>query len=134
MTFQSGDRVQNVDLDFHNVQFLYSDGQAYHFMDRETYEQPSVPAEIVGETANFLKEGAQVKLTFYEGEALDIEIPITVDLEVTEAGVSVKGDTATGVTKKVTTETGLLVQVPNFIQLGDIIRVNTEEKSYITRI
>lgn len=133
-TFQSGDRVQDVRLDFHNVQFLYSDGQNYHFMDLDTFEQPAISSSVIGNTANYLKEGLEVKLTFYKGEALDIELPLTVDLKVIEAGIAVRGDTATGVTKKVTTETGLQIQVPNFVEEGDTIRVNTSEDSYITRV
>jgi len=133
-TFTSGDRVQDVRLDHHNVQYLYNDGQFYHFMDLETFEQPALSADILGDSTQYLKEGLQVKLTFYEGEPLDVELPLTVDLEVTEAEMSVRGDTATGVTKKVTTETGAQVQVPNFIELGDVIRVNTSEGSYITRV
>ena len=134
MTFTSGDRVQDVRLDFHNVQYLYNDGDFYHFMDLETYEQPAISKDVIGESVNYLKEGLEVKLTFYEGEPLDIELPITVDLEVIEAEMSVRGDTATGVTKKVVTETGLNVQVPNFINVGDVIRVNTNEGNYITRV
>jgi elongation factor P len=133
LTFTSGDRVQDVRLDYHNVQYLYSDGDFYHFMDLETYEQPAISKDVIGESANYLKEGLTVKLTFYEGDPLDIELPITVDLEVTEAEMSVRGDTATGVTKKIVTETGLSVQVPNFINVGDVIRVNTNEGNYITR-
>ncbi|MBN1146922.1 MAG: elongation factor P [Anaerolineales bacterium] len=133
-TFNSGDRVQDVRLDFHNVQYLYSDGQFYHFMDLETYEQPAISAEILGDDALYLKEGLEVKLTFYEGKPLDIELPMTIDLEVTEAEMAVRGDTATGVTKKVTTETGLQVQVPAFVEVGNIIRVNTTDNSYITRV
>ena len=134
MTFTSGDRVQDVRLDFHNVQYLYNDGQFYHFMDLETYEQPAISIEMIGDASNYLKEGMEVKLTFYEGEPIDIELPLTVDLEVVEAELAVRGDTATGVTKKVVTETGLQVQVPNFVEVGDIIRVNTNDSSYITRV
>jgi elongation factor P len=134
MTFTSGDRVQDVRLDFHNVQYLYNDGQFYHFMDLETYEQPAISVEMIGDVSYFLKEGMEVKLTFYEGEPIDIELPLTVDLEVTEAEMAVRGDTATGVTKKVITETGLQVQVPNFVEVGDVIRVNTSDNSYITRV
>lgn len=133
MTFSSGDRVQDIRLDFHNVQFLYSDGDFFHFMDLETYEQPAISKDVVAEMAGFLKEGMEVKLTFYEGEPLDIELPSTVDLLVTEAEIAVRGDTATGVTKKVTTETGLQVQVPNFVEAGNVIRVNTSDGSYVTR-
>lgn len=133
-TFQSGDRVQDVRLDFHNVQYLYNDGQFYHFMDLDTYEQPAISKEILGDMSLFLKEGLEVKLTFYEGEPIDVELPTSVDMEVVEAEVAVRGDTATGVNKKVVTETGLQVQVPNFIETGDVIRVNTTDGSYVTRV
>jgi len=133
-TFQSGDRVQDVQLDYHKVQYLYNDGEYFHFMDLETYEQPAISKAIIGDSINYLKEGLEVKLTIYEGEPLDFELPLTVDLKVMDAGVAVRGDTATGVTKKVVTETGYQVQVPNFIGTGDTIRVNTENGSYITRV
>lgn len=133
MTFQSGDRVQDISLDYHNVQYLYTDGQFFHFMDLDTYEQPAITAEMIGDMAGYLKENLEVKLTFYQGKPLDIELPLTVDLEVTQADVAVRGDTATGVTKKVTTETGLQVQVPNFVEVGDVIRVNTSTGAYVTR-
>jgi elongation factor P len=133
-TFSSGDRVQEARLDFHNVQYLYTDGTHYHFMDLETYEQPAIPAEILGETASYLKEGMEAKLTFYQGEPLDIDLPTSVDLKVVQAEVAVRGDTATGVTKKVTTETGLQVQVPNFVNEGDVIRVDTRTGTYVTRV
>jgi len=134
LTFTSGDRLQDIRLEFHNVQYLYKDGEFYHFMDLDTYEQPVISVDVLGDTALYLKEGSEVKLTFYQGEQLDIEVPLTIDLEVTEADISVRGDTATGVTKKVTTETGLQVQVPNFVEVGNVIRVNTSDGSYITRV
>ncbi len=134
MTFQSGDRVQDVRLDFHNVQYLYTDGSLYYFMDLETFEQPAIPAEILGDQAKMLKENMEVKLTFFEGEPLDVELPTTVDLLITEAEMAVRGDTATGVTKKVITETGLQVQVPGFVNAGDTIRVNTTDGTYVTRV
>lgn len=133
-TFNSGDRVQNIRLDFHNVQYLYSDGEMYHFMDLETYEQPALNQETLGDTTDYLKEGLEVKLTFYQGEPLDIELPITIDMEVIRAEPSVRGDTATGVTKKVTTETGLEVDVPAFVGVGDKVRVDTRDGSYVTRV
>jgi elongation factor P len=133
-TFTSGVRVQDVRLDFHNVQYLYSDGDFYHFMDQDTYEQPALSKEIVGDSYGYLKEGLECKLTFYQGQALDIELPLTVDMEVVEADMAVRGDTATGVTKKVVTETGLQVQVPGFVEVGDTIRINTSTGSYVTRV
>lgn len=133
-TFQSGDRVQDARLDFHNVQYLYRDGDLFYFMDLETYEQPALPKNIVGDYAPYLKENMEIKLTFYEGEPIDIELPTSVDMLVVQADVAVRGDTATGVTKKITTDTGLTVQVPNFVDVGDTIRVDTRTGGYVTRV
>lgn len=133
-TFNSGLSVQDVSLDFHNVAYLYTDGDFYHFMDNVTFEQPAIKAEMLGETALYLKEGMEVKLTFYNGVPLDVEFPSSVDLKVIEAETAIRGDTATGVTKKVKTETGLEVQCPQFVKVGDVIRVNTETGNYVTRV
>jgi elongation factor P len=133
-TFNSSERVQDVRLEYHNVQFLYPDGDLYYFMDLETFEQPGIHKDVIGEQAIFLKEGTEVKLTFFENEPLDVELPTTVDLLVTQADTSVRGDTATGVTKKVTLETGASVNTPNFVQEGDIIRVDTRTGEYVTRV
>jgi elongation factor P len=133
-TFNSGLSVQDVRLDFHNVSYLYNDGDFYHFMDNETFEQPAIKAEILGETALYLKEGMEVKITFYNNAPLDVEFPSTVDLKVVEAETAIRGDTATGVTKKVKTETGLEVQCPQFVKVGDVIRINTETGEYTTRV
>lgn len=134
LSFISGDRVQDVRLDYQNAQFLYSDGEFYHFMNLDTYEQPAIHKDVLEDAVPYLKEGMEVKLTFYEGQPLDIDLPITVDLEVVQAEMVVRGDTATGVTKKVTTETGLDVQVPAFVEVGDVIRVDTRDGSYVTRV
>lgn len=133
-SFNSGDRVQDIRLDFHNVQYLYSDGTHYHFMDLDTFEQTALGEEILEDATHYLKEGMEVKLTFFEGEPLDVDLPTTVDLEVTEALPAVRGDTATGVTKSVTTETGLEVDCPSFVETGDIIRVDTRSGTYVTRL
>ena len=134
MTFNSGNRVQDVRLDYHNSQFLYSDDRFYYFMDNQNYEQYPVNAEIIGEQAPFLKPNMDVKLMFFESEALDVELPTSVDMLITKAEPSVRGDTATGVTKKVITETGLEVQVPSFVNQGDTIRVDTRNGNYVTRV
>jgi len=133
-TFNSGLSVQDVSLDFHNVAYLYNDGDFYHFMDNETFEQPALKAEMLGDDALYLKEGMEVKLTFYNGVPLDVEFPSSVDLKVVEAENAIRGDTATGVTKRVRTETGLMVNCPQFVKVGDIIRVNTETGEYVTRV
>ena len=133
-TFNSGNSVQDVRLEYHNVQYLYSDGDFYNFMDNETFEQPAIKADVLGDDALYLIEGMEVKLTFYNGEAIDIEFPTSVDLEVTESDMAIRGDTATGVTKKVRVQTGLQVQVPNFVSVGDTIRVDTRTGEYLTRV
>ena len=133
-TFQSGDRVQDARLDFHNAQYLYHDGSLYHFIDVENFEQYAIASEIMADQAGYLKENMEVKLTFYHDEPLDVELPTSVDLEVTEAEVAVRGDTATGVTKKVTCETGLTVQCPQFVNVGDTIRIDTRTGTYVTRV
>lgn len=132
-TFISGDRVQDVRLDYRVAQYLYKDDDAYHFMDTESYEQPALRGETLGDAVDYLTEGLEVKLTFFEGEALDIELPTAVDLEVVQAEMGVKGDTATGANKQVVTETGLKVQVPLFVEQGDTIRVDTRSGEYLTR-
>jgi elongation factor P len=132
-TFISGSQVQDARLDFHAVQYLYNDGETFYFMDQETFEQPGIPKEVLGDSVAFLQEGMACKLTFYKGEPLDVELPITVDLKVVYAETAVRGDTATGVTKKVKVETGVEVQVPNFVKEGDVIRVDTRTGEYVTR-
>jgi elongation factor P len=134
MTFSSGERVQDVRLEYHNVQFLYTDGSLYHFMDMETFEQPAISSGLIGDAAQFLKEGVEVKLTFFENEALDVDLPTTIDLKVVKAESAVKGDTATGVTKKVELETGAEVNTPAFVEEGDVIRIDTRTGEYVTRV
>lgn len=133
-TFNSGQSVQDVSLDFHNVSYLYRDGDFYYFMDNETFEQPAIKGDVLGDNALYLKEGMEVKLTFYNGAPLDVEIPSSVELKVVEAEMAIRGDTATGVTKKVITETGLEVMCPQFVKVGDVIRVSTETGEYVTRV
>jgi elongation factor P len=133
-TFQSGDRVQDIRLDHHIAQYIYNDGGFYYFMDTETYEQTPLSAEALGESINFLKENLEVKLTFYQEQPIDVELPAAVDLQVVESEAAVKGDTATGANKYVTCETGLKVQVPLFVNAGDTIRVNTVTGEYVTRV
>jgi len=134
MTFNSSDRVQDIRLDHQQVQFLYSDSEFYHFMNLETYNQTALPGEIIAEAVPYLKPEMEVKLTFFEGEALDIDLPTTVDLEVIEAEPAARGDTATGLTIKVKTETGLELAVPAFITTGSVIRVDTRTGAYVTRV
>lgn len=134
LTFTSGDRVPDVQLDHHNVQYLYNDGEYYHFMDLDTFEQPAIPAALVGEIAPYLKEGLEIKLTFFGNEPLDLELPITVEQKIEHVDQALRGDTATGVSTRAVTETGLEVQVPAFINAGDTIRIDTRTGAYVTRV
>jgi elongation factor P len=133
-TFISGDRVSDIRLEYHQVQYLYHDGDLYHFMDVETYEQPVLNGSMIGDAVHYLTEGLEVKLTLYGNEPIDVELPTSVDMEVIEAEYAVKGDTATGATKSVVTDTGLKVQVPLFVNAGDKIRIDTRTGDYLTRV
>jgi elongation factor P len=132
--FQSGGRVQDVRLDHQTVQYLYNDGETYHFMDTKTYEQPILSADMLGEHAQFLKENIMVDLLTYDGQPIEVELPTTVDLKVTETAPGFKGDTASGGGKPATLETGVVITVPFFVAVGDTVRVDTRDGSYVTRV
>jgi elongation factor P len=133
-TFSANDKFQDVRLELRQVQFLYRDGDLYYFMDTETYEQPALSADLLGDRADYLKDGLVLSISMHESQPLEIELPVTVDLEVIQTDPGVKGDTATGATKRATLETGLDVQVPLFIEQGDIVRVDTRTGEYLTRL
>ena len=132
-TFTSSDRVQDIRLAHRKVQYLYKDGDFYHFMDLETYEQPVLNASMLQNTLPFLSEGLNLELVEYNGQPLEIEIPLIVELKVIEVEAAVKGDTATGATKNVITSTGLQIQAPLFVRVGDVIRVDTRTGAYLSR-
>ena len=133
-TFISGDRVQDIRLDHAEVQYMYNDGDLFYFMNIETYEQPALSREALGDAINYLIDGLVLELSSYEGEPIDIEVPITVDMEVVEAEPGFKGDTAQGATKKAVLETGLVVNVPLFVEVGDKIRIDSRSGEYQTRV
>jgi elongation factor P len=134
LTFISGDRVQDIRLETAVVEYLYADSDFLHFMDIQTFEQPQIRADVFEDDRLYLIENLQLKLSSYEGEVLDYELPTTVEQEVVEAEMAIAGDTATGFTKQIVTETGLKVQVPGFVERGDVIRVDTRTGEYITRV
>ncbi len=134
LTFTSGDRVQDARLEKHAYQYLYDDGQFYVFMDTSTYEQKQVSHTVMEEDAGYLVDNMELELLSYEGEIIDYELPKSMEFDVVEAENAVAGDTATGATKEVITETGLKVRTPLFVQAGDRIKVNTESGEYITRV
>ncbi|MBC8248961.1 MAG: elongation factor P [Anaerolineales bacterium] len=133
-TFSPDDRINDVRLELRWVQYLYSDGTIYYFMDTETYEQPALSAEILGGAVDYLTENMTLQISTYDGEPIDIVLPVTVDLEVIEAPPGFAGDTATGATKQVTLETGLKVTTPLFVEEGDIVRVDTRTGQYLSRL
>lgn len=128
--FQSGDKVAPVFLEHRPVQYLYSDGDLYYFMDSESYEQIMLTAAQIGEGTNYLKEGLMLAIMTIKGETVTIEMPTSVELQVTETQPGFKGDRATAGTKAAQLETGVTVQVPLFINTGNIIRVNTRTGGY----
>ncbi|GAB4307539.1 MAG: elongation factor P [Phototrophicales bacterium] len=133
-TYNTGSRVQDVRLEAVEMEYLFDDGEFLHFMDNETFEQPQIRKDIFGDDIYYMKEGTVIKLLRYEGELIDYELPSTMDFTVVEAENAVAGDTANNPTKKVTTDTGLVVTVPMFVKEGDVIRVKTEDGSYQTRV
>ena len=133
-SFQAGDKWPRAQLDRRPVQFLYRDGEDFHFMENETYDQFSLRADQLSDAALYLKDGMSVDRTSYQGETIGIELPVTVDLAVVETEPGFAGDTQTGARKPATTETGLVVQVPIFVGEGDTIRVDTRTGEYQTRV
>jgi elongation factor P len=133
-TFQAGTRWPRARVDSRKVMYLYSDGDAYHFMDNETYDQFAIRGVMLGDDARFLKDNTEVYVNMYEGEVLGVDLPITVYLKVTQTDPGFAGDTATGAKKAATLETGLVVQVPLFVNEGDTLRIDTRNGEYMTRL
>src|SRR5579872_2169791 len=131
--FSSEDRVEKANLEEHEMEYLYDDGEYYYFMNTETYEQMHLMKDLLGDATNYLIAQLKVKVEFYEGKPMSVELPPTVDLTVVETEPSLKGATVSNVTKPAKTETGLVVQVPAFITEGQKIRVNTAEGTYQER-
>jgi elongation factor P len=133
-TFRADENVQQAVIDRRPHQFLYRDDMGFHFMDGETYSQIALDSEYVGDAASFLREGDTIDLAIYDGKPIGLNLPASVELEVTESEPAVKGDRVAGATKPVTLETGLVVQVPLFIEQGDRIKVDTRSGEYQTRV
>ena len=130
---RSEDSVERAVLDERQMQYLYKDGDAYHFMDTENYEQMHMTAEALGDSVNYLVPEATIAVEFYGHEPVGIELPVTVDLKVVDTVPGIKGATASNQIKPATTETGLVVNVPPFINPGDVIRVSTDSGEYLSR-
>jgi elongation factor P len=131
--FRSEDKAERITLEQHQMEFLYeADGQ-YHFMNTEDYEQTALEADILGDAVHYLIPNSRIEVEFHEGKPMGVSLPKTVDLKVTETAPGLKSATVTNVLKPATTETGLVVPVPNFISEGDVIRVDTETGAYLSR-
>ena len=131
--FSSEDKVERAILDEHEMEYLYDDGEYYYFMNSENYEQMHLTKDILGDAVDYLIPNLKVKVEFYEGKPMSVELPPTVDLTVVETEPGLKGATVSNVTKPAKMETGLVVQVPPFITEGEKIRVNTAEGTYQER-
>ncbi|MBI1806603.1 MAG: elongation factor P [Ignavibacteria bacterium] len=132
--FRAGEAVDPVRIETKDFQYLYHDGTGYVFMDNETYDQMSIGEEVVGEGSEFLKENETVEIAFNGSDIVSVEIPITVELKVVETVPGVRGDTATGAQKPAKVQTGATVNVPLFINEGDMIKVDTRTGAYIERV
>jgi elongation factor P len=133
-TVQAGSKFPRVRLDQRSMSFLYAEENTYFFMDQETYDQIGLTAQQLGEAVNYLKDGMVLQVQFYENEPVAVDLPITVELQITQTDPGFRGDTATGGTKPATLETGLVVQVPLFVNQGDTIKVDTRTGSYLERV
>ena len=131
--FRAEDDVERARLDEREMQYLYRDGDAFYFMDTSNYEQIHINEEALGDSANYLLPEMTIKVEFYDVEPVGIELPVTVDLKVSDTSPGIKGATASAQIKPATLETGLVVNVPSFINVGDVIRVNTETGDYLGR-
>ncbi|HHW07757.1 MAG TPA: elongation factor P [Clostridia bacterium] len=132
-TFRAGEKVEKAHVERREMQYLYNDGDNYYFMDTGNYEQISLNKDQLDEAIKFLKENMNIYCLFYKGESIGVELPNTVELKVVETEPGVRGDTATGATKAAVLETGAVVQVPLFVNVGDVLVIDTRSGEYVQR-
>ncbi|UCG39332.1 MAG: elongation factor P [bacterium] len=133
-TFRSGDKVKRPDFEEKKMQYLYRDDDGFHFMDTSTYEQILMTPDDLGDMTGFLKEELEVSVQLHNGKPMGVELPNFVELAITRTEPGVRGDTATGATKSAELETGALIQVPLFLEEGDVVRIDTRSGEYIERV
>ena len=131
--FSASEQVERISLEQKTMQYLYHEGDHYHFMDTTTYDQVVMDKELIAEQVGFLKESMEISVQYYEGKPVTIELPSTVDLKVKETEPEIRGATATASMKRALLETGISVNVPQFIRTGDVVRISTETGQYIER-
>ena len=132
-TFNSGEKLQDIFIDYRTMQYLYGDGDSYTFMDTETYEQPTLSREQIGEGARYLTENLEVTVDYYQGRPLKVTLPNVVEVAIVETDPGMKGDTVSGGSKTAKVESGATVQVPLFIDQGERIRIDTRTGEYLGR-
>ncbi len=132
--FRSDDTVERASLDDRQMQYMYQDGDSYHFMDTTTFDQIHISSEALGDSVNYLKAEMTIDVGFYGTEPVGIELPPTVDLKVMDTAPGIKGATANAQIKPATLETGLVVNVPPFVVTGDLVRISTESGEYLSRV
>ena len=133
-TFRPTEKFDTAHIDRKDMQYLYSDGELYHFMDVETYDQIALNEDAIGDSLKFVKENEMVKICSYNGNVFSVEPPLFVELEITDTEPGFKGDTATGATKPATVETGATVYVPLFVETDDVIKIDTRTGEYLSRV
>jgi elongation factor P len=133
-TFRAGEKIARAHLERVEMEFLYREDDSFHVMDMETFEQTTLNLDQLGEGVKYLKENDRLNVVFYKEKVVGVDVPLTVFLEVAETEPGIKGDTASGATKPATMETGLVVQVPLFINIGDKLKIDTRTGSYIERV
>jgi elongation factor P len=133
-TFRAGEKLERAIVDNRAMQMLYNDADGYHFMDQETFENVTLQRDLIGGPADFLKDGMVVDVQFHDGVPIGCDLPAHVELRIVTTDPGFKGDTATGTTKPATLETGAVVNVPLFVNSGDVIRIDTRDRRYIGRV
>lgn len=132
-TFRSGEKFEEAVIEAQVWQYMYHDGDLYHFMEKETFEQVALGPDVVGDSAKWLKENNDATLSFYKGKVIALQVPFFLELQIVQCDPGIQGDRATGGTKPATLETGVIVQVPLFIQEGEVIKVDTRTGDYLQR-
>jgi elongation factor P len=133
-TYKSGEKLDEASMDEREMQFLYKDGEGFHFMDQGSYEQHAIPEKVVEDEARFLKENLSVNVLLFNDRPIGISLPNFVELEVTETDPGIRGDTATGGKKPATLETGATINVPLFIERGEKLKIDTRSGEYVERV
>ncbi|MFH1645798.1 MAG: elongation factor P [Candidatus Omnitrophota bacterium] len=133
-TFRAGEKVEDAFIEYKNLQYTYNSGSVYHFMDTETYEEINIQTDSIGKKTDYLKEGMEINASYHKSTIVDINLPTSIELKITHTEPGIKGDTVGSSFKPATVETGAVIQVPLFINQGDIIKVDTRTGGYLGRV